>query len=97
MAGISKVPWPDIWKGLPAGSDDTAVAEHALRAVARARVRPWTKSDIVAAVTLICGRRWGGGVPAMIRGDRAVRRAWDRLVGTGVILWQPRQPLRVNL
>lgn len=85
---------------MPPGADDTAVAEHALRAIARAQVRPWTKSDIIGAATMICGRRWGayaGDVPAMVRGDQAVRRAWDRLTYAGTIIWTPRQPLRFNL
>lgn len=96
---LTCTPWPNLWVGLAEKADDIAVAEHALRAVARAQVRPWTKTDLVMAVTSICARRWGwhgryDNPAALIRGQTAVRCAFDRLVAAGVIIWHPHQKLR---
>lgn len=101
MAGVSKVPWPDLWKGLLPKADDTAVAEHALRFIARAQARPWTKSDILEVATAVVAQRWGGycrrDIHNLVRADPAVRRAFDRLVAAGAINWVKRRPLIFNL
>ena len=92
------VVWPDVWAGLPSKADDTAVAEHALRFLGRQPCprKLWTKTDILRAAVSICARRWWvypGDVAAYLRADWAMRKAWDRMVGSGAIQWTPHQPL----
>jgi hypothetical protein len=91
-----------LWEGCRDLADDTAVAEHALRWLAGRwdGKRPLMKTRFCLSATSLVASRWwkhSRDVYALTRADKAVRRAWDRLVAAGVIVWVKREPLRFNL
>jgi hypothetical protein len=97
----ARLPSADIWKGLPAKADDTAVAEHALRAIVKAQAKSWTKSDLLGFAAAVVAGRWGGyhcnDIRNLVRASPAVNIAFNRLVAAGVFVWIPRKPPNFNI